>query len=406
MSKFASFLSGNAVVVGGAAAAAVVAVVVVVASGVFKTSQPVPSKAVTEAVTEAETTTEITTEPTTNTVSDAAPDAASATTTDMANVILPTFDVVRVEPDGRTLIAGSGAPRVEIAILVDQVEIAATTTDDAGKFVSFLDIAPSDQAQTISLVQKGTDGTDGTVDVASEVTVILTPTILTPTPQVAELSEPASEPVSEPTGSAATEQTDTEIATETTTQTASTPVAPTVILKDGDQVTILQSPSQAGPDVMSNVALDSITYSPAGEVQLSGRSAQQGFVRVYLDNSPITTSPINKDGNWRMDLPDVDTGVYTLRVDAVDAQGNVVSRVETPFKREDQTTLQAASHAADQAGTAATVITVQPGSTLWAIANDHYGDGVQYVRVYDANRDRIRDPNLIYPGQVFSLPEN
>lgn len=49
-------------------------------------------------------------------------------------------------------------------------------------------------------------------------------------------------------------------------------------------------------------------------------------------------------------------------------------------------------------------VTVQPGFTLWAIARDTYGDGLMYVQVYKANKDKIRDPNLIYPGQVFVVP--
>lgn len=49
-------------------------------------------------------------------------------------------------------------------------------------------------------------------------------------------------------------------------------------------------------------------------------------------------------------------------------------------------------------------ITVQPGFTLWAIAEANFGDGVRYVQVFEANRDKIRDPNLIYPGQVFTVP--
>jgi nucleoid-associated protein YgaU len=49
-------------------------------------------------------------------------------------------------------------------------------------------------------------------------------------------------------------------------------------------------------------------------------------------------------------------------------------------------------------------VTVQPGFTLWAIAQGQYGEGVMYVQVWQANRDRIRDPDLIYPGQVFALP--
>ena len=53
-----------------------------------------------------------------------------------------------------------------------------------------------------------------------------------------------------------------------------------------------------------------------------------------------------------------------------------------------------------------TQVTVQPGNTLWAIARESYGDGVLYVRVFEANRALIRDPDLIYPGQVFTVPQS
>ncbi|PJF11005.1 hypothetical protein CUR21_01820 [Pseudorhodobacter sp. MZDSW-24AT] len=49
-------------------------------------------------------------------------------------------------------------------------------------------------------------------------------------------------------------------------------------------------------------------------------------------------------------------------------------------------------------------VTVQPGFTLWGIARENFGDGVLYVQVYEANRDKIRNPDLIYPGQVFTIP--
>jgi nucleoid-associated protein YgaU len=47
---------------------------------------------------------------------------------------------------------------------------------------------------------------------------------------------------------------------------------------------------------------------------------------------------------------------------------------------------------------------VTPGTTLWAIAQANFGDGLMYVQVYEANKDLIRDPDLIYPGQVFTIP--
>ena len=50
------------------------------------------------------------------------------------------------------------------------------------------------------------------------------------------------------------------------------------------------------------------------------------------------------------------------------------------------------------------LVTVQPGNTLWGISRRSYGEGTLYVRVFEANRQRIRDPDLIYPKQVFKIP--
>ena len=47
-------------------------------------------------------------------------------------------------------------------------------------------------------------------------------------------------------------------------------------------------------------------------------------------------------------------------------------------------------------------VTVQQGDTLWAISDTVYGDGLLFVRVFEANRDQIRNPDLIYPGQIFN----
>ena len=49
--------------------------------------------------------------------------------------------------------------------------------------------------------------------------------------------------------------------------------------------------------------------------------------------------------------------------------------------------------------------TVLPGYTLWGIAQANYGDGILYVQLFEANKDKIKDPDLIYPGQVFDLPQ-
>jgi nucleoid-associated protein YgaU len=422
-----------------------------------------------------------------------------------ADVPAPRFDLVRVEQDGTTLIAGTGTPETEIVIVMDGAELGRVTSDNSGAFVSFLSLPQSDGARVLSLVSRDVNG-----DVASEEQVILAPNPVvaalapvgdTPSEEVnapeapadaqvlstnsenapasnaviAEAAETASDPdavtaevaeiapapdvvttevaeaapdpdiakaevaetppdtdfvtpeavesaalltadgvpgpeLQQTTAVAAVEpqKSTPEVPSEavSTPPKVTTPAPVTVLRADADGVEVLQpAVTDTAPEVMASVALDAISYSDIGDVQLSGRAPDQGSVRVYLDNAPVATLEVDDKGRWRGDLPQVETGVYTLRIDQVDASGAVTSRVETPFKREEPEVLSAALAQQGDSSAQVRAVTVQTGATLWAIARDTYGDGMLFVRVFDANRDSIRDPDLIYPGQVFALPE-
>ncbi|MEM9788730.1 MAG: LysM peptidoglycan-binding domain-containing protein, partial [Pseudomonadota bacterium] len=178
---------------------------------------------------------------------------------------------------------------------------------------------------------------------------------------------------------------------------------PTVLEADADGVRVAQTAPDLTPP---NIALDAITYDPDGDVQLAGRATGDGAVQVYIDNQPVTASPVQEGGDWRVDLPEIDTGVYTLRIDEVDSAGEVVSRLETPFRREEAADVAAVlAEETSAEGFEVAVKTVQPGATLWAIAEENLGSGILYVEVFEANADLIRDPDLIYPGQIFRIPD-
>ncbi len=49
--------------------------------------------------------------------------------------------------------------------------------------------------------------------------------------------------------------------------------------------------------------------------------------------------------------------------------------------------------------------TVQPGDTLWKISETHYGNGSNYMKIFEANRDLLDDPDSIYPGQELKIPD-
>ncbi|EPX79265.1 LysM peptidoglycan-binding domain-containing protein [Litoreibacter arenae] len=304
-----------------------------------------------------------------------APDTDNAAPS--ASIEAPAFDVVQVRPDGGGVVAGRAAPGQSVTLMLDGEELAQATADASGKFGLVLDFPSSDAPRALSMVSEQPDGTS----VLSEGTVLISPTRAAETPAAAD----------EVPAVAETEQPEVD--------------APAVVLADDAGVTLLQpAPQPEAPTtrdnapVTANVVIDTITYDAEGEVALAGRGASNGFVRVYLDGKPVKTTRIAENGAWDAPLPDVDAGVYRLRIDEVDADGKVTSRVETPFQRE-------APEIALANPRTATAVTVQPGFTLWAIARDRFGAGEQYVRVYEANRDLIRDPDLIYPGQVFALPD-
>ena len=176
---------------------------------------------------------------------------------------------------------------------------------------------------------------------------------------------------------------------------------PLVLMVDQTGVSVLQSDDQN--KTPEQVDIETISYDEEGEVALAGRGNPSGSVRIYLDNRPISTAAMDELGQWNTALSEIDAGIYTLRVDELDASGAVTSRLETPFKRE---RVEDLARYVAQADTPAriNVVTVQPGNTLWALARERYGQGILYVRVFEANKDKIRNPDLIYPGQVFQLP--
>ncbi|MEJ6478787.1 MAG: LysM peptidoglycan-binding domain-containing protein [Octadecabacter sp.] len=386
----------------------------------------------------------------------AAPEAAPTVVPEPAAPIMapPSFDVTFIYPDGTGTVAGRALAGEMVALLLDGQEIDRVQADAQGAFVALLALSPSAQPRVLDLLADP----DGTARAAAESRIIgpisapvlaqAAPAIVdepeveiaaadpvTPTPAAPIVETPVTEesvaetPAAEPvvTQLAAIEPTIIEPVTpepvtpEPVTPepetpeptivepTVTEPTAPAILSADAEGVRVLQPAalSDIPPEVTTTVALDTITYDPDGDVLLGGRAAGEGFVRVYLDNQPITTSRISLNGDWRTDLPQVDTGIYTLRVDEVDTEGTVVSRIETPFQREEPAVVAAAmAEETATEGFRVAVKTVQPGATLWAIAQERYGSGVMYVRVFEANRERIRDPDLIYAGQVFVIPED
>jgi hypothetical protein len=158
---------------------------------------------------------------------------------------------------------------------------------------------------------------------------------------------------------------------------------------------ILQAPGRISGD--GSLALLVLDYDHAGRVRLSGEGPPGAPVLVYVDNQPSAEAVVAPSGQWTTVLQQqLSPGDYTLRLDQLGSSGHPVARLETPFTRVSQPPV-AGSAQVDY-------VIVQPGNSLWRIARRLFGDGFKYVHLYDANNAQIRDPDLIYPGQVFEVP--
>ena len=445
----------------------------------------------------------------------------------------PKFDVVRIETDGSALIAGQADGRGYVVLSVDGVEQPEARADLSGngQFVIFAFLPSTADQQSLKLHLYAEDGSG---PVASAQTVFVAPATAVSSgtesaaaaveEEVAASEDPEAEsemasteakstnleaaaaqaanayaaPVAEAAAAPGAEEVTASKEPESETELASTDMGSsdaeatlppaTVILADKDGVRVLQDGAPA--EVAPAVTIDTISYSSNGDVILGGRGQAGNFVRIYLDNQSIATSEIAMDGYWAVELSDIEPGIYTLRIDELNPAGDVVSRAETPFKREAaeelaelmaveteaeeprfkvpsesavvakaedeeaQPDLQVETETAPEKPLAQAVTqvevnvqpevaaldgqdeqssnggsavvedlpaetapalrvpskkfrvrTVQPGSTLWAIAKESYGAGIEYFKVFEANKERIRDPDLIYPGQVFEIPD-
>ena len=137
------------------------------------------------------------------------------------------------------------------------------------------------------------------------------------------------------------------------------------------------------------------------------RSAQKELTPVQF----IASNDITDDISMRVLVTSVEAvekageegdKYLTLKLLEYKAPNKRFVAVQTPaavVKKEEP----AAAPAPSPAVTENKTHTVQKGDTLWAIAKKYYGNGSQYPKIVSANPD-IKNPNLIYPGQVFTIP--
>jgi len=160
---------------------------------------------------------------------------------------------------------------------------------------------------------------------------------------------------------------------------------------------VMQKPGLAAPgEVGDSLTVDTVDYGAEGRTVFAGRALPRTSLRAYLDNAFLGEVRADDEGRWVIAAEEpVEPGEHALRVDQVISDGNVRLRVVQPFEAGGEL----------DPGRAENRVVVQPGNTLWAIARQLYGRGTRYTLIFRENSEQIVDPDLIYPGQHFRLPE-
>lgn len=143
------------------------------------------------------------------------------------------------------------------------------------------------------------------------------------------------------------------------------------------------------------LSVSRVDYDDEGGVLLQGSASPGSRVRVYLDGAVVGETQADAKGEWQLQPEGVEVGQYQMQAEQIDGAGDTTAQVSLPFAKAGNT----GDHSRSDR------LVVQPGNNLWRLAEKHYGDGYRYHALYRANRDQIDDPDLIYPGQIFKVPE-
>jgi nucleoid-associated protein YgaU len=192
----------------------------------------------------------------------------------------------------------------------------------------------------------------------------------------------------------------------------------------------------------ADIRIDSVEAKGGGELHVSGIAAPGSNVRLFLNDAYIASGTASPDGQVQFSIRSgVKAGDYRLRLERLSPSGSVLSRAEAPFQAPAAGSREVVSaqgslpsgvaSAAGQVASESRSVDVMPravtgstttranaivvpnidtkvvvrGDNLWRMSQESYGNGERYTLIYGANRSKIRDPDLIYPGQIFVLPQ-
>lgn len=306
---------------------------------------------------------------------------------------VPEFDIVHVEPTGETVVAGRAAPGATVELLRNGEPHDYVIVDQSGQFAMVpRPLPPGSYELTLRSTQP-----DGKKTTSKQ--------------SVAVVLEPTKD-------------------------------RPTVALMTPDQPTRVLSQPSALASVAETTLVEAVDVEPNGKLHVSGRAHPGAVVRLYLNDSFVASVTAGADGHLAVTINEgTAPGKYRVRLDELASNSATVrARAEVPLNVPDTimtTSIPGQTASPRRLGAAATALaavtstdsldkdapsavlvpkirmkirtkirtmTVVRGDNLWRLSHHALGSGERYAVIYRANRGQIRNPNVIYPGQVLVVP--
>ncbi|CDZ71547.1 LysM peptidoglycan-binding domain-containing protein [Neorhizobium galegae] len=289
------------------------------------------------------------------------PPAAGQTTPQAAAMTPPSFDVLRVEPDGSTVIAGRAAPHSKLEVSDGAAIVAKVDVGPSGDFAAILDkpLPPGDHQLVLKAI-----GKDGKTTLSEETATVSVPAdkngkllamVTKPGKASRLIATPTPEAATPPGASAAQPAAQAAAASPATNQAPASPAlaAPSATPAANTSVAALPAPPSGSSNVASSAPSIPVSApaSPAAtsaapelritaveiegnKIFVAGNTKAGTMLRGQADGRPIGTAQAGQDGSFVIEgAIDLAVGDHRIGVEVVGAGGQALVRVEVPFNR-------------------------------------------------------------------------
>ena len=296
------------------------------------------------------------------------------------------IDIARVQPDGMAVFAGKGAPNGTIFITEAGQVLAQNGIDDNGEWVVLPEAPLSAGAHLLELEMITTDGRRVRADISLVVEISVTKDEKPLVAIVPQSDEEAPRILQAPEELAVAN-----VPADDGEETSQTDAKPIVTEEEAETVAALLGQE----DIF--VQIGSLSWRDETTLAVHGVASGGARITGEIGNIALMSEDLPDNGRWTVladGNPFAEGPAQNLTIRLLDDEGATLAT----------TSLMISQDQLRSGLDGSLMVVVHKGDALWRIAYRSYGRGVRYVDIFKRNQDKINDPDLIYPNQIFAVP--